>query len=326
MNAANKPSVAAHDSASAAKAKVGENLLDRIGNTPLLRLERIVPGFPNVEFYAKAEWFNPGGSVKDRAALRHDPRGERSGDLRPGKIILDATSGNTGIAYAMIGAALGYRVKLCLPANVIAERKRILAPTARRSSSPPADEGSDGAIRRAREIYAADPRQIFLPRPVQQSRELARALHDHRPRNLGADRRHASPISSRASAPAAHSSAPRAASRNSIPRFAASVFSPTPPFTASKAGSTWRPPSCRASTIRRLADDDLAVRTEDAYRLVTPPRARRRHARRAPVPPRRCGLHATLLRRLPAGERAVIVTIFPDSGEKYLSERFWSEA
>ena len=90
----------------------GERLLDQIGNTPLLRIERVVREFPNVEFFAKAEWFNPGGSVKDRAAYAMIRDGEKRGVLRPGKTILDATSGNTGIAYAMVGASLGYPVKL----------------------------------------------------------------------------------------------------------------------------------------------------------------------------------------------------------------------
>ena len=94
-----------------------ENLVDCIGNTPLLRLRRVSREFRGIEFHAKAEWFNPGGSVKDRAALRMILDGERRGELSAGKTILDSTSGNTGIAYAMIGAARGYRVKLCLPAN-----------------------------------------------------------------------------------------------------------------------------------------------------------------------------------------------------------------
>src|SRR5487761_872983 len=98
-----------------------------IGNTPLLRIRMFEREFPNVEFYAKAEWFNPGGSVKDRAALSMIREGERTGALRAGKTILDATSGNTGIAYAMIGAALDYPVLLCLPSNASPERKRILS-------------------------------------------------------------------------------------------------------------------------------------------------------------------------------------------------------
>src|SRR6266478_5693892 len=93
-------------------ARAGESLLDRIGNTPLLRLERVGQEFPNVEFCAKAEWFNPGGSVKDRPALSMIQAGIASGALRPGKTIIDATSGNTGIAYSMVGAALQFPVKL----------------------------------------------------------------------------------------------------------------------------------------------------------------------------------------------------------------------
>ena len=107
-------------------ARTGESLLDRIGNTPLLRLERVGQEFPNVEFCAKAEWFNPGGSVKDRPALSMIQAGLASGALKPGKTIIDATSGNTGIAYAVVGAALGYPVQLCLPDSASHERKRIL--------------------------------------------------------------------------------------------------------------------------------------------------------------------------------------------------------
>src|SRR5499425_1915007 len=121
--------------------RLGESLLDRIGNTPLLRLERVSREFPNVEFYAKAEWSNPGGSVKDRPALSMIEAGLRSGLLQPGKTIIDATSGNTGIAYAMIGAALGYPVELCLPDSASHERKRILTAYGARMVLTPGDEG-----------------------------------------------------------------------------------------------------------------------------------------------------------------------------------------
>src|SRR5271165_6990788 len=138
-------------------AQLGAGVVERVGNTPLLRLERVGLAYPGAGFYAKAEWFNPGGSVKDRPALNMIREGERSGALRRGKTILDATSGNTGIAYAMMGAALGYRVKLCLPANASPERKRILTAYGAELVLTSADEGSDGAIRRAREIYAEAP-------------------------------------------------------------------------------------------------------------------------------------------------------------------------
>src|ERR1700719_4753763 len=142
---------------------LGASVLERIGNTPLLRLERVVSAYPHMSFLAKAEWFNPGGSVKDRAALSMIREGERSGALRPGKTILDAPSGNTGIAYAMIGAALGYPVLLCLPSNASAERKRILSAYGAEIVLTPADAGSDGAIRRAREIHASDTQKYFYP-------------------------------------------------------------------------------------------------------------------------------------------------------------------
>src|SRR5437016_8471905 len=139
----------------------GERLLGRIGNTPLLRLERLGREFSHVEFYAKAEWFNPGGSVKDRPALNMIQAGLASGALKCGKAIIDATSGNTGIAYAMIGAALGFPVTLCMPENVSIERKRILGAYGANIIYTDPAEGSDGAIRIAHELYAGRPDLYF---------------------------------------------------------------------------------------------------------------------------------------------------------------------
>src|SRR5258708_2273152 len=132
--------------------RAGESLLDRVGRE-----------FPNVEFCAKAEWFNPGGSVKDRPALSMIQAGIASGALRRGKTIIDATSGNTGIAYAMIGAALGFPVRLCLPDSASHERKRILAALGAELVITPGDEGTDGAIRKTHEIVAGDPEKYFYP-------------------------------------------------------------------------------------------------------------------------------------------------------------------
>lgn len=129
----------------------------------MIRLSVIGADAPNVVIYGKAEWLNPGGSVKDRAALAMILEGERSGALRPGKIILDATSGNTGIAYAMIAAARGYRVRLCLPANANEERKRILAILGAEIIPTDPLEGSDGAIRVARDLAAREPEIYFYP-------------------------------------------------------------------------------------------------------------------------------------------------------------------
>src|SRR6478672_3381952 len=135
-----------------------------IGNTPLLRLSRFEQEVTaGVSLYAKAEWLNPGGSVKDRAAARMILEGERSGRLTRDKVILDATSGNTGIAYAMIGAARGYSVRLCIPENVTPERKRILRAYGADIVFTDPLEGSDGAIREVRRIYEADPDRYFYP-------------------------------------------------------------------------------------------------------------------------------------------------------------------
>jgi cysteine synthase B len=141
--------------------KHGVTVIDLIGNTPLMRLKRFEAGLRDVELYGKAEWFNPGGSVKDRPAANMIREGLRSGALRPGKTLLDATSGNTGIAYAMLGASLGFPVKLCVPSNVTVERKRLLnAYGAEMIFTDPMD-GSDGAIREARKQVAAAPDDYY---------------------------------------------------------------------------------------------------------------------------------------------------------------------
>ena len=143
--------------------KRGTTVLDLIGNTPLLRLKRFETGLQNVELYGKAEWFNPGGSVKDRPAANMVNEGLRTGALRPGKRLIDATSGNTGIAYAMIGACSGFPVRLCVPSNVTVERKRLLhAYGADLIFTDPMD-GSDGAIREARRQVAANSEEYFYP-------------------------------------------------------------------------------------------------------------------------------------------------------------------
>lgn len=141
-----------------------ESVLDLIGNTPLLEINRITEGISDgVKIYAKLEGLNPGGSVKDRPALRMIQEGIRSKKLRPGKTIIDSTSGNTGIALALIGSVLGYAVELVMPGNVSAERKHIIhAYGAKVTYSDPL-EGSDGAIRLCRKILEADPEKYFKP-------------------------------------------------------------------------------------------------------------------------------------------------------------------
>lgn len=135
----------------------------QVGNTPLLRVRLFEREFPNLEVYAKAEWFNPGGSVKDRPALSMIEDGERRGVLTPDRTIIDATSGNTGIAYALLGAAKGYRVKLVMPGNVSAERKALVTAFGAEIVYSDAGEGSDGAIRLVRDIVSLDPDAYFYP-------------------------------------------------------------------------------------------------------------------------------------------------------------------
>ncbi len=134
-----------------------------VGNTPLLRVRLFEREFPQVEVYAKAEWFNPGGSVKDRAALAMIEDGEQRGALTREKTIIDSTSGNTGIAYALMGAAKGYRVKLVMPRNVSAERKALVTAYGAEIVYSDAGEGSDGAIRLVRDLVAQDPDSYFYP-------------------------------------------------------------------------------------------------------------------------------------------------------------------
>jgi cysteine synthase B len=142
---------------------VSAGIIQLIGNTPMLRVKLFEKDFPGLEVYAKAEWFNPGGSVKDRAALSMIEDGERRGALTHNKTIIDSTSGNTGIAYAMVGAAKGYRVKLVMPGNVSAERKALVTAYGAEIVYSDALEGSDGAIRLVRDLVADEPDSYFYP-------------------------------------------------------------------------------------------------------------------------------------------------------------------
>ena len=301
----------------------GEGLLDRIGNTPLLRLQRAGRVFPNVEFYAKAEWFNPGGSVKDRAAVRMIREGERKGELRPGKIILDSTSGNTGIAYAMIGAAKGYRVKLCLPASASEERKRILQAYGAELVMTPADEGSDGAIRRIREIYAEDPGRYFYPdqynNPANWQAHYSTTGPEIWAQTHGAITHFVAGLGTSGTFVGA---ARRLKELN--PAIRAISVQPDSAFHGLEGLKHMATAIVPGIYDPALADEDIQVRTEDAYELVR--RLAREDGLLAGVSSGAAlaGCFAVAC-RIPRDEHAVIVTVFPDSGDKYLSERFWDE-
>lgn len=145
-------------------ARGSSSVISLVGNTPLVHLARVAPDLPpDVQVYAKAEWYNPGGSVKDRPALWMLRDGERRGLLRPGMTIADATSGNTGIAYATLGAAMGYRVTLAMPANVSIERKHTLQALGAALILTDPGEGVDLAIHTIRELVAHQPERYFYP-------------------------------------------------------------------------------------------------------------------------------------------------------------------
>jgi len=309
--------------AAVAARRLGMSLLDRVGHTPLLRLERVGREYSRAEFYAKAEWYNPGGSVKDRPALSMIRAGEQGGGLRPGKIILDATSGNTGIAYAMLGAALGYPVKLCLPANASEERKRILAAYGAELVITPGDEGSDGAIRRVRELYSQDPGKYFYP--DQYSNPANWQAHYHTT---------AEEIWEQTAGRITHfvaglgtsgtfiGTARRLKERN--PGIRCVSLQPDGPFNGLEG---WKHmPTALVPGIYdpTVADENHEVQTEEAYHLAM------RLAREEGMlvsPSSAAALAGSFRVAAGIGERehAVIVTVFPDSGEKYLSERFWQE-
>jgi S-sulfo-L-cysteine synthase (O-acetyl-L-serine-dependent) len=302
---------------------IGRRLLDCIGNTPLLRLERLGRNYPNAEFYGKAEWLNPGGSVKDRPALEMIREAERDGRLQPGQTILDATSGNTGIAYAMIAAASGYRVKLCLPASASEERKKILAAYGAELVITPGDEGSDGAITRAREIIAAEPGKYFYPDQY------------GNPANWRAHyKTTANEIWEQTGGRLTHFVAGLGTSGTFVgttrrlkelnPAIRCISLQPDAAFHGLEG---WKHmPTAIVPEIydAALADSNLTIKTEDAYRLV------KRAAREEGLllsPSAAAALDGCfqVAAALKPGGRAVFVTIFPDSGTKYLSERFWQE-
>ncbi len=321
MSAINKPATAA--APSSASARLGEHLLQRIGNTPLLRLERIGAEFSTVQFLAKAEWFNPGGSVKDRAGYAMIRAGERSGDLRPGKIILDATSGNTGIAYAMVGAALGYRVKLCLPSSASQERKQILAAYGAELVITPGEEGTDGAIRRVKEIYASEPGKYFYPDQYSNPANPAAHYSTTAPEIWEQTRGQVTHFVAGLGTSGTFVGTTRRL-KELNPAIRCISFQPDSGFHGLEGMKHMATAIVPKIYDPRLADEDLAISTEDAHRMV------KRLAREEGI---LAGVSAggavcacfEVARRLPSSERAVIVTVFPDSGEKYLSERFWSE-
>ncbi|HVB35811.1 MAG TPA: cysteine synthase family protein [Candidatus Acidoferrales bacterium] len=302
---------------------LGQNLPELVGHTPLLRLDSLTAEFPNAEFYAKAEWVNPGGSVKDRAALYMIREGERAGALHPGKTILDATSGNTGIALAMLGAALGYSVKLCIPASASHERLATLRALGANLILTPGEEGSDGAIRRACEIAGENPAKYFY---IDQYTNPANPRAHYE--TTGPE------IWTQTNRTLTHFVAGLGTSGTFMgvtrrlkelnPAICAISVQPDEAFHGLEGLKHMATAIVPAIYDASLADANLTVRTEDAFAMV------RKLARETGL---LVGVSSgaalcacrKVAEGLERGEQAVIVTIFPDSGERYLSERFWNE-
>jgi len=301
----------------------GTRLFDLIGNTPLLRLDSFGEQYPNVEFYAKAEWFNPGGSVKDRAALAMIRDGEKIGALHAGKRILDATSGNTGIAFAMIGAALGYGVTLCVPSSASPERLRTIRALGAELILTPGEAGSDGAIHRARELFEQNPSRYFYADQYSNAAnpcahyettamEIWRQTHGavtHFVAGLGTSGTFMG-VTRRL--------------KELNPAIRAISVQPDEAFHGLEGLKHMASAIVPAIYDASLADQNFTVRTEDAFAMV------RQLAREEGIlagVSSGAALSACLrvAEGLPRSEKTVIVTVFPDSGDRYLSEKFWDE-
>jgi cysteine synthase B len=320
-----RPSTVKFDEAETAigRFKLGQSSLERIGNTPLLRLERIARDLPNVQLLGKAEWYNPGGSVKDRAAFNIVKEARRSGKFSAGKILLDSTSGNTGIAYAMIGAAGGFPVTLCMPENVSVERKRILfAYGANIIYTDPAD-GSDGAITTARELYAREPEKYFYA--DQYSNPANWQAHYHGT---------AEEIWQQTEGRLTHFVAMLGTSGTFMgtsrrlkelnPNVRCISLQPDSAFHGIEGAKHMASAIVPKIYDPTLADEDIEIATEDAYAYAI--RASREEGLLLGISAGAAIAGCVqVARRLKKDDEAVIVTIFPDSGDKYLSERFWTE-
>jgi cysteine synthase B len=295
--------------------------LDLIGNTPLIRLEKVAAGLPEgVTVAAKAEWRNPGGSVKDRPALAMIRDGIARGLLTPERTILEATSGNTGIALAMIGAALGYRVELCLPGNASPERKRILRAYGATTILTDPQEGSDGAIREARRRYAADPDRYFYSDQYSNDANWRAHYETTAPEiwsQTGGSITHF--VAGLGTSGTFMGTGRRLREYNSAIRLIA--MQPDSPYHGLEGlkhmESAIVPPIYDAN----FADQQVVVPTEEAYAMV------KRLAREEGL---LVGISAaanvvaalSIARELTSG---TVVTIFCDGADKYLSERFWEE-
>jgi cysteine synthase B len=291
-----------------------------VGDTPLLELSRIGREVPGATILGKAEWFNPGGSVKDRPALWMIRDGEKSGELVPGKTILDATSGNTGIAYAWIGAALGYEVKLCMPGNASEERKKILGAYGVDFVLTDPGEGSDGAIREARRLYAEDPEKHFYPDQYSNPANPRSHYESTAPEIWeGTNGEVTHFVAGLGTGGTFVGTARRLREYNR--EISAISFEPDSPFHGLEGMKHMRSAIVPEIYDPTLADENMRASTEEAYEMV------KRLAREEGI---LAGISsgAAVSKALEVARETgsgTVVTILCDGADKYLSERFWEE-
>jgi cysteine synthase B len=295
------------------------SVLDLIGRTPLVRLRHFERETPGVELYAKAEWQNPGGSVKDRAAARMIADGEASGALGPGLTIVDATSGNTGIAYAMIGASRGYPVKLYLPDNASPERKLILRAFGAELVLTDPLEGTDGAIREVRKTVAAEPQRYFYPDQYSNDSNWRAHFDTTGPEIIEQTGGRLTHFVAGLGTSGTFMGAGRALRRFN-PAIRLVSFQPDSPFHGLEGLKHMASAMVPKIYDETLADENMSITTEDAHRMV------RRLAREEGLLvgiSSGAALSASLQVARQIGQ-GVLVTVFPDGAEKYLSESFWT--
>ena len=295
-----------------------ESVLDLIGRTPLLRLRAFAADTPGIELYAKAEFQNPGGSVKDRAAAAILREAQRSGRLRPGVTILDATSGNTGIAYAMISAAHGYRLKLCMPANVTPERTRTLRAYGAELVLTDPMEGTDGAIREARRLHASEPDRYFYADQYNNDANWRAHYDTTAPEILEqTDGRVTHFVAGLGTSGTFMGVGRRLREfRRDVRLISVQPDSPLHGVEGLKHMETAIRPGIYDPS---MADEDVRVATERAYAYT-----RRLASEEGLLVGVSSGAALAASLDLAARIReGVIVTIFPDSGTRYLTERFW---
>jgi cysteine synthase B len=301
----------------------GLTIIERIGNTPLLRFARVCADVPHAEIYAKAEWTNPGGSVKDRAAAGIVQEALRSGKMNDGKRLLDSTSGNTGIAYAMLGAACGFGVTLCMPSNVSVERKRILQAYGAEIIYTPPGEGSDGAIVRAREIAAEHPDKYFYA--DQYSNDANWRAHYHGTANEiweQSDGRITHFVTMLGTSGTFMGTTRRLKELN--PQIECISLQPDAAFHGIEGAKYMPTAIVPAIYDPKLADRNLEISTEECYAMAT--RLAREEGLLVGPSSAAALVGALRVARESKVAHPVVVCIFCDSGDKYLSERFWDGA